>query len=100
MVCNRKSGRIIRVGALHPLHLVFAIEDRYLQVGPTLKHILSVAERASIKKSVADEIIGRVKEAVDKWPEYAKAAQLAEKRMHEIDYLLNNPDRLRRMKSR
>jgi serine/threonine-protein kinase HipA len=60
---------------------------------PGHKHILAEAARASISKGDAEEIYEQVRAAVDKWPDYAKQAELSEKRMEEVDYLLNRRGR-------
>ena len=60
---------------------------------PGYKHISEVAVRASIPKGDAEAIFQEVKAAVDNWPSYAEQAELSEKRMAEIDYLLNRRGR-------
>lgn len=60
---------------------------------PGHKHILAEATRASISKGEAEGIYQQVLAAVDKWPDYAKQAELSEKRMEEVDYLLNRRGR-------
>lgn len=57
---------------------------------PAREHMAAVAERASISKAEADQIIEQVKAAVKQWPEFAAAASLSDKRAHEIDILLND----------
>jgi serine/threonine-protein kinase HipA len=56
---------------------------------PTKKHIMTVAERASIPKPVAEKLFDAVRGAVDRWPEHGKKAGLSDKRIEEIDNLLN-----------
>lgn len=55
---------------------------------PTEKNIMGVAERASIPKADARQILEQVRAAVDKWPDYAQQAGLSIKRATEIDHLL------------
>jgi len=56
---------------------------------PTEKNIMAVAERASIPKADARQILEQVRAAVDKWPDHAEQAGLSIKRAAEIDRLLN-----------
>jgi serine/threonine-protein kinase HipA len=56
---------------------------------PTKKHILKVAENASIPRAEAEQIFEQIQRAVDRWPEHAKEAGLSERRLEEIDRLLN-----------
>jgi serine/threonine-protein kinase HipA len=56
---------------------------------PTEKNMMAVAERASIPKADARQIMEQVRAAVDKWPEHARLAGLSTKRAAEIDRLLN-----------
>jgi serine/threonine-protein kinase HipA len=56
---------------------------------PTKKHILKVAQNASIPQAEAEQFFEQVQSAIDRWPEYAKEAGLTEKRLQEIDRLLN-----------
>ncbi|TWB93032.1 serine/threonine-protein kinase HipA [Bradyrhizobium macuxiense] len=56
---------------------------------PTKKHILKVAENASIPRAEAEQVFEQVQRAVDRWAEYAKEAGLSERRLQEIDRLLN-----------
>ena len=56
---------------------------------PTEKNMMAVAERASIPKADAREILEQVRAAVDKWPEHASLAGLSTERATEIDRLLN-----------
>jgi len=56
---------------------------------PTEKNMMAVAERASIPKADARQILEQVRAAVDKWPEHARLAGLSTKRAAEIDRLLN-----------
>ena len=56
---------------------------------PGWRHIAEEAKRASIPKGDADAIFQEVKSVVENWPAYAEQASLPEKRMSEIDYLLN-----------
>jgi len=56
---------------------------------PTKKHILKVAENASIPKAEAEQLCAQVQHAVDRWPDYAKEAGLSERRLQEVDRLLN-----------
>jgi serine/threonine-protein kinase HipA len=56
---------------------------------PTKKHILKVAENASISKAEAEQLFEQVRAAVHSWTEYAKEAGLSERRLQEIDLLLN-----------
>jgi serine/threonine-protein kinase HipA len=56
---------------------------------PTKKHILKVAEKASIPIAEAEQLFEQVQRAVDRWPEHAKEAGLSERRLQEIDRLLN-----------
>ena len=56
---------------------------------PGHKHVLEEAQRAGISKGDAEAIYQHVLGAVDKWPSFAEAAELSEKRMEEVDYLLN-----------
>ncbi|WP_342723985.1 type II toxin-antitoxin system HipA family toxin [Bradyrhizobium sp. B097] len=56
---------------------------------PTNKHIMKVAERASIPKAEAERLFEIVRKAVDRWPEFAKQAGLSEKHLREVDLLLN-----------
>jgi len=60
---------------------------------PGYKQISEVAVRASIAKGEAEAIFQEAKAAVDNWPTYAERAELLEKRMAEIDYLLNRRGR-------
>ena len=60
---------------------------------PGHKHILGEATRASISKGDAEAIYQQVLVAVDKWSSYAEAAELSEKRIEEVDYLLNRRGR-------
>jgi serine/threonine-protein kinase HipA len=60
---------------------------------PGYKHVLEEAERASISKGDAEAIYQQVLTAVDKWPSFADEAKLSEKRMEEVDYLLNRRGR-------
>ena len=52
-------------------------------------HIMTVAERASIRKAEAEQLFEVVRNAVDRWPEHATQARLPDKRIREIDNLLN-----------
>jgi serine/threonine-protein kinase HipA len=56
---------------------------------PGHKHILQVAQRASIAKGDAQSVYQQVLDAVDKWPSFAELAELSQKRTEETDYLLN-----------
>ena len=56
---------------------------------PTRQHIMTVAERASIRKAEAEQLFEVVRNAVDRWPEHATQARLPDKRIREIDNLLN-----------
>jgi serine/threonine-protein kinase HipA len=56
---------------------------------PTEKNIMAVAERASIPKADARQILEQVRAAVDKWPDHARQAGLSTERATEIDQLLN-----------
>jgi serine/threonine-protein kinase HipA len=56
---------------------------------PTKKHILKVAQNASIPKAKAEQLFEQVQRAVDRWPEHAKEAGLSEPRLQEVDRLLN-----------
>lgn len=56
---------------------------------PSRENILAVADRASIPRAEADSIYQAVHGAVERWPAHAEASGLSEKRMQEIDYLLN-----------
>ena len=60
---------------------------------PGRDHIMEVAKDASIPKAEADAIFEEVQSAISKWPEYASAAALSERRTSEIDYLLNKRGR-------
>lgn len=60
---------------------------------PGRDHIMQVAKDASIPKAEADAIVAAVQTAISKWPEYASAAALSERRTSEIDYLLNKRGR-------
>jgi serine/threonine-protein kinase HipA len=56
---------------------------------PDHRHILKVAADASIPKGESETIFEQVKSAVDKWPEYAEAAALSDRRTSEVNDLLN-----------
>jgi serine/threonine-protein kinase HipA len=56
---------------------------------PTKKHIFKVAENASIPKAEAEQLFEQVERAIDRWCDYAKEAGLKERRIQEIDRLLN-----------
>ena len=56
---------------------------------PTKKNILKVAQNASIPQAEAEQFFEQVQRAIARWPEYAKEAGLTEKRLQEIDRLLN-----------
>jgi serine/threonine-protein kinase HipA len=60
---------------------------------PGHKHIFAEAARASISKGDAEGIYEQVRAAVDKWPDYAERAELSEKRIEEVDYLINRRGR-------
>jgi serine/threonine-protein kinase HipA len=56
---------------------------------PSRQNIMAVADRASIPKGEADSIVQQVHAAVDRWPAQAGKAGVSERRIGEIDYLLN-----------
>jgi serine/threonine-protein kinase HipA len=56
---------------------------------PGWPHVVEEAKRASISKGDAEAIFQKVKTVVEKWPAYAEDAGLPEKRIEEVDYLLN-----------
>lgn len=56
---------------------------------PTEKHLLAVAKKASIPLTVADTIIQQVRNAVERWPEFADQAGLSKERSKELDKALN-----------
>ncbi|MFC0243222.1 type II toxin-antitoxin system HipA family toxin [Rhodopseudomonas telluris] len=56
---------------------------------PTKKHILKVAQNASISQAKVEQFFEQVQHAIARWPEFAKEAGLTEKRLQEIDRLLN-----------
>ena len=56
---------------------------------PAEKNVMAVAERASIPKADARQILEQVRSAIDKWPEHAGQADLSTRRTTEIDRLLN-----------
>ena len=60
---------------------------------PGHKHILEVAVRASIAKADAETIFEEVRAAVEKWPSHAERAEVSDRRMAEVDYLLNRRGR-------
>ncbi len=60
---------------------------------PGFKEIMQVATAATIPNGEAEAIFQEVKDAVDKWPDHAKKGELSERRMAEVDYLLNRRGR-------
>jgi serine/threonine-protein kinase HipA len=56
---------------------------------PSRENIMAVADRASIPKGEADSIFQEVRAAVERWPTHAAKSNLSERRIQEIDYLLN-----------
>lgn len=56
---------------------------------PGWRHVAEEAKLASIPKGDAEAMFQEVKAVVEKWPSYAEQAGLPEKRMEEVDYLLN-----------
>jgi serine/threonine-protein kinase HipA len=56
---------------------------------PTKAHMMSVADKASIPRVQAEQMLEQVRAAVDRWPQFGKEAGLSEKRTSEIDRLLN-----------
>lgn len=56
---------------------------------PGREHLLKVAKDASIAPSEAEATIGRVRAAIDRWPEFADEAGLSKARTDELDQLLN-----------
>jgi serine/threonine-protein kinase HipA len=56
---------------------------------PTKSHILSVADKASIAKTRTEQMFAQVRAAVDRWPQFGKEAEVSERRISEIDHLLN-----------
>jgi serine/threonine-protein kinase HipA len=56
---------------------------------PSWPHVAEEGKRASISKGDAEAIFQEVKAAVERWPTYAEMAGLPEKRIEEVDYLLN-----------
>ncbi|MGH6728243.1 MAG: type II toxin-antitoxin system HipA family toxin [Pseudolabrys sp.] len=57
---------------------------------PQHSHILKEAAEASVSKGDADAMYEQVLQAVNKWPDHAERATLSDRRMAEIDYLLNH----------
>jgi serine/threonine-protein kinase HipA len=60
---------------------------------PGFKEIMQAATAATIPKEEAETVFQEVKDAVDKWPSYAEKGGLSERRMAEVDYLLNRRGR-------
>jgi serine/threonine-protein kinase HipA len=56
---------------------------------PSRENIMAVAGRASIPRGEADSILQEVRAAVERWPTHAAKSDLSERRIQEIDYLLN-----------
>jgi serine/threonine-protein kinase HipA len=56
---------------------------------PTKTHIMSAADKASIPKARTEQMFAQVLAAVDRWPQFGREAGLSEKRISEIDHLLN-----------
>jgi serine/threonine-protein kinase HipA len=56
---------------------------------PTHKDMLAVGRGASIPDGEIQEILDAVHAAIDRWPEFAAAAGLSEKRAEGVDHLLN-----------
>jgi serine/threonine-protein kinase HipA len=56
---------------------------------PTKTDIMSVADKASIPKAQAEQLFAQVLDAVDRWPQFGNEAGLSDKRIAEIDQLLN-----------
>lgn len=60
---------------------------------PTRPHIMKVAANASVPKAEAGDIVEEVTAAIAKWPDFASSAALSDRRMSEIDRLLNQQAR-------
>jgi serine/threonine-protein kinase HipA len=56
---------------------------------PGREHLLKEARSASISEREANEVIERVRSAVDQWPAFASVAGLKKARTDEIDRILN-----------
>jgi len=60
---------------------------------PGMKHLLAVSRGASISDHDARQVIEQVRDAVDRWPQFAEEVQLSRSRTAELDKFLNG-DRL------
>ena len=56
---------------------------------PGHKHVLAEAARASISKGDAEAIYQEVLASIENWPEHAAKADLSDRRIGELDYVLN-----------
>ena len=56
---------------------------------PGMSHLLAVSKAASIPDQYAREVIEQVREAVDRWPQFAEEVRLSRSRTAELDKFLN-----------
>ncbi len=56
---------------------------------PGMSHLLVVSKAASIPDQYAREVIEQVREAVDRWPQFAEEVRLSRSRTAELDKFLN-----------
>lgn len=56
---------------------------------PGMSHLLAVSRAASIPDQDAREVIEQVREAVDRWPQFAEEVRLSRSRTAELDKFLN-----------
>jgi len=56
---------------------------------PGMSHLLTVSKAASIPDQYAREVIEQVREAVDRWPQFAEEVRLSRSRTAELDKFLN-----------
>jgi serine/threonine-protein kinase HipA len=62
-------------------------------LNPGQKHLLAVARGASISEQEATEVIDRIRDAVDRWRQFADEAGLSAVRTRELDLILNGHTR-------
>ncbi|TRA84321.1 type II toxin-antitoxin system HipA family toxin [Rhizobium rhizogenes] len=56
---------------------------------PGMSHLLAVSKAASIPDQYAKEVIEQIREAVDRWPQFAEEVRLSRSRTAELDKFLN-----------
>lgn len=56
---------------------------------PGMSHLLTVSKAASIPDQYAKEVIEQIREAVDRWPQFAEEVRLSRSRTAELDKFLN-----------